>query len=92
MDDPADYTPPMVAAPRHLRRRLFHEEIADGLLVPGAEPVALRRGATLQPKRAAETPDPREYTYRRKRLVALLVVMAVSLSVPVLIIALVLAG
>lgn len=92
LDDPADDAPPLVAAPRHLRRRLFHEEIADNVLVPGAEPIALPRVDASQPKRAAKTPDPRESEYRRKRLVALLVVLAVSLSIPILIIALVLAG
>lgn len=37
-----DSPPPLVAAPRHLRRRRMHTEIADALLVPGAEPIPLK--------------------------------------------------
>ncbi|MCU1510387.1 MAG: hypothetical protein JWO34_227, partial [Arthrobacter sp.] len=38
MEHSPDSAPPLVAAPRHLRRRRLHEEIPDILLVPGAEP------------------------------------------------------
>jgi len=37
-----DGPPPLVAAPRHLRRRRMHAEIADTLLVPGAVPLPLK--------------------------------------------------
>ena len=93
MDDPADDTPPLVAAPRHLRRRAFHEEIPDALLVPGVEPISTgARRATGAKRAAAVDLDAREMVYRRKRLVALIWVMIVAVSVPVLIIALLLAG
>src|SRR4051794_32297974 len=36
-----DSPPPLVAAPRHLRKRRMHTEIPDTLLVPGAAPVPL---------------------------------------------------
>lgn len=101
MEHSADATPPLTAAPRHLRRRRLHEEIPDTLLVPGAEPVtpgpARDPGANqaaapkhpLPPKakaRKAKTPA------QRKRAVALVVVFFVSLSIPVLVLALILAG
>ena len=37
-----DSPPLLIAAPRHLRRRRMHTEIADALLVPGAEPIPLK--------------------------------------------------
>jgi hypothetical protein len=37
-----DSPPLLIAAPRHLRRRRLHTEIADALLVPGAEPIPLK--------------------------------------------------
>ncbi|MET3948581.1 hypothetical protein ABIB49_003306 [Arthrobacter sp. UYCu512] len=92
MGDPADDAPPLVAAPRHLRRRTFHEEVPDTLLVPDAEPLPLTCAEPAAPKRAALATDSKESEYRRKRLVALLAVIAVSLSIPILIIALVFAG
>lgn len=48
-----DGPPPLVAAPRHLRRRRMHAEIADTLLVPGAEPLPLKEPP-------AEAPAPAE--------------------------------
>jgi hypothetical protein len=44
-----DSPPPLVAAPRHLRRRRMHTEIADALLVPGAEPVPLKESPAGAP-------------------------------------------
>lgn len=93
MDDHADDAPPLVAAPRHLRRRVFHEEIPDTLLVPGVDPLAIVPGDTAPPKRrVAKVPDSRESNLRRKRLIALIVVIAVSVSIPALVLALLLAG
>lgn len=93
MDDPADDAPPLVAAPRHLRRRAFHEEVPDTLLVPGANPLPAGPMRSSGAKRAAAVDlDAREAAYRRKRLVALISVLIVAISVPALIIALLLAG
>jgi hypothetical protein len=93
LDNPADDAPPLVAAPRHLRRRTFHEEIPDALLVPGVEPLPTgARRATGAKRAAAGDLDAREMAYRRKRLVALIWVLIVAVSVPALIIALLLAG
>ena len=93
MGDPADDAPRLVAAPRHLRRRAFREEIPDALLVPGAEPIPLAPRSAASAKRAAELDaDDEEVAYRRKRLVALVAVILVAVSVPVLVIALLLLG
>jgi hypothetical protein len=99
LEHPVNEAPALVAAPRHLRRRAFHEEIPDTLLVPDVQPYTLtltraepspaRRTKPSPDKRTARDLDSRESAYRRKRLVALLVVIAVSLSIPILIIALV---
>ena len=58
MDNPADGAPPLVAAPRHLRRRRLHGEIPDALLVPGAEPFPLsgERPATDEVPATGERP------------------------------------
>ena len=93
MDGSADDAPPLVAAPRHLRRRAFHEEIPDELLVPGADPLPGGPRRATSAKRAADVDlDADEAAYRRKRMVALLSVIIVALSVPALVIALLLLG
>lgn len=93
MDDPADDAPLLVAAPRHLKRRAFHEEVPDTLLVPGVEPLPAVPARETVAKRAASVDlDAREAAYRRKRLVALICVLMVALSVPALMVALLLAG
>ncbi|WP_427130813.1 hypothetical protein [Pseudarthrobacter sp. S9] len=93
MEHSADGTPPLVAAPRHLRRRAFHTEIPDTLLVPGAEPAPLTPERTASAKRAADPDlDDEETAYRRKRLAALVTVLVVAVSVPALVIALLLLG
>lgn len=93
MDDPADDTPRLVAAPRHLRRRAFHAEIPDTLLVPGVEPIPSEHRSAASAKRAAALePGDEGLAYRRKRLAALIAVILVALSVPALIIALLLLG
>lgn len=90
-----DSTSALVAAPRHLRRRRFHSEIPDSLLVPDAEPckgTAQGPGAA-KAKRSAPPPQVGlSSTHRKKRRIALLCVMVVSLSVPALIAALVVFG
>lgn len=94
MDGSSDAAAPRVAAPRHLRRRPLHSDIPDTLLVPDVGPHAPPVPAAREPaaKRAAGAAPPDEATYRRKRLVALLVVLGIVISVPALIVALVLAG
>ena len=93
MENPAEGTPPLVAAPRHLRRRRLHGEIPDALLVPDAEPFPLSADRPAAAKRAAEIDvDDEETTYGRKRLAALLAVIFVAVSVPALIIVLLLLG
>jgi hypothetical protein len=97
-----DGAPPLVAAPRHLRRRRMHTEIPDTLLVPGAEPIPV----TDPPPTAAPADDDasqsasqdresqqlaRDRLNRRKRRVALLAVLFVTIAVPVIVLALLLA-
>ncbi|SFT65854.1 hypothetical protein [Arthrobacter sp. ov118] len=93
MEYPADAAPPLVATPRHLRRRRLHEDIPDTLLVAGAEAVPLgsERGSSAK-RAAAQDIDDAEVIYRRKRLAALLTVIFVVVSVPCLILALLLFG
>ncbi len=93
MEPSADDAPPLVATPRHLRRRALHEEIPDALLVPGVEPLALERAQTDKARRQAGTSMyAQDKTYRRKRMFALLAVVFVALSIPVLVISLIIAG
>jgi hypothetical protein len=93
LENPADGAPPLVAAPRHLRRRRLHGEIPDALLVPGAEPFPLSVERPASAKRAAELDvDADEVAYSRKRLAALLAVIFVAVSVPALIVVLLLLG
>lgn len=91
MHDSKD-TPSLGAAPRHLRKRILHAEIPDTLLVPGANPVPLveaqKRGAARQDR----TLSARVQAYGRKRAVALIAVIIVSISIPALVLALILAG
>ena len=97
-----DSSPTLVAAPRHLRRRRMHTEIPDTLLVPGAEPIPV----TDPPPAAAPADDDtsqsasqdkesqqlaRDRLNRRKRRVALLAVLFVTIAVPVIVLALLLA-
>lgn len=107
MENLADGAPPLVAAPRHLRRRRLHEDIPDTLLVPEAAPLPLpavraaREPARPQQesersaaaKRAANLDvDDAEVAYHRKRMTALIAVVLVAVSVPALVIALLLLG
>jgi hypothetical protein len=101
VENPADGTPPLVAAPRHLRRRRLHREIPDALLVPDAElfPLSLEQPATNEAPTDDEHPvtddpevDDEEAAYRRKRLAALLAVIFVAVTVPALIRVLLLLG
>ena len=93
MEYPADAAPPLVAAPRHLRRRRLHEDIPDTLLVAEAEAIPLAPGRGSSAKRAAaQDIDDAEAIYRRKRLAALVTVIFVVVLVPSLILALLLLG
>lgn len=82
----------VVAAPRHVRKRPFHGEIPDALLVPGVPSTNITRTGNSPGKRIAKGPDSRESDFQRKRRIALFVVIAVSLSIPALLVALILAG
>jgi hypothetical protein len=93
VENPADGAPPLVAAPRHLRRRRLHGEIPDALLVPGAELFPLSVERPVNAKRAAGPDvDDEEVAYGRKRRAALLAVIFVAVTVPALILALLLLG
>ncbi|MET4135494.1 hypothetical protein ABIC21_001704 [Pseudarthrobacter sp. PvP090] len=91
-----DDAPPPVAAPRHLRRRRFHTEIPDTLLVPDAEPVSLSPPAPPPRAKPAQSSDAgllsRDAVHRRKRQVARLIVLFVAIIVPALVLALLLLG
>ena len=83
--------PPLIAAPRHLRRRFLHEEIADELLVPGTEPLPFP--ASPASRKAVDRPaKPARSSYARKRLVALALVVVVVSDHPGADMSLVLAG
>lgn len=93
MDHRPDGSPPLVAAPRHLRRRRFHGDIPDALLVEGGAPVTLKPLESEAPPAAAEGHAEsrqlgRELLRRRKRFVALLAVLVVVVCLPVLVLAL----
>ncbi|HSO92727.1 MAG TPA: hypothetical protein VLR70_16460 [Arthrobacter sp.] len=91
MDESID-TPPLVAAPRHLRKRLFHAEVPDTLLVPGVDPFPLGAVRGNEAKPSVGTGQGRDQTQGRKRTVALVAVIFVSISIIALTIALILAG
>jgi hypothetical protein len=87
-----DSAPPLVAAPRHLRRRRLHGEIPDSLLVPGAEPIPLEAAPAAASPYGQEPSNARSHaavSAKRKRTAALIVVILVSLSIPALVLALV---
>ena len=91
MDESTD-TPAPVAAPRHLRKRFLRAEITDTLLVPGADPLPVEKVQGHGADRPGAPASARIRAYGRKRLVALLAVIVVSISIPALVLALVLAG
>lgn len=96
MEHTPDGTPPPAAAPRHLRRRRFHTEIPDTLLVPDAEPLSLSPRAPAPPAKPALSSDAellhRNSLHRRKRRFARLAVLFVAIIVPALVLALLLLG
>ena len=108
MEHSADGAPPLVAAPRHLRRRRLHEEIPDTLLVPGAEPLPLprprqrvhrrpehrRTGSTSrgQAGRRTDATDEEHGLPAANAWLALLAVLFVVVSVPAIVLALLLLG
>jgi hypothetical protein len=93
LENPADGAPPLVAAPRHLRRRRLHREIPDALLVPGAQPYAipLPAASTAFPSAAAKPRTSESIaSHRRKRRVAGSIVVLVSVSLTCLLLLLLL--
>lgn len=80
---------PLIPAPRHLRKRRFHREIPDTLLVR-QEPVAAVATEDSQEPEEERPINPREAARRRKRTVALALIILVSVSIPALLLALVL--
>lgn len=89
MTEPKD-APPLVAAPRHLRKRMLHAEVPDTLLVPVADPLPLESAHVAKPQSGIVSA--RVQAYGRKRAVALLAVIIVSVSILALAIALILSG
>jgi hypothetical protein len=86
-----------VAAPRHLRRRRLHGEIPDALLVPGAELFPLSGERPVTPKSVGRQVDsrielPAAALAKRKRTIALIIVILVTLSIPALVLALIFTG
>ncbi|MDJ0351366.1 hypothetical protein [Pseudarthrobacter sp. PH31-O2] len=90
--DESQGTPPLIAAPRHLRKRVLHTEIPDALLVPGVDPLPVEVIERPAAKRQAGTAPARIQAFGRKRAVALMAVIVVSISIVALVIALVVAG
>lgn len=90
MERDAEQTPPLVAAPRHLRRRRFRADIPDRLLVPDAKPFPVARAR--KPARQAGLASVGLRSYGRKRVAALLAVVVVSLTIPVLLFLLIFAA
>ena len=89
MEGDAEQTPPLAAAPRHLRRRRFRADVPDPLLVPDVEPYpwsAARKG-----RRHPGTVSVRLSSYGRKRAAALSLMIIVSLTIPALLLLLILA-
>lgn len=85
----------LAAAPRHLHRRLLHDDIPDTLLVPDAEPVPVPRkdsepaaSSTPRPAPKSKQHGPALASRELKRKVALLLVFAVTLSITALLLAL----
>lgn len=77
--------PPM--APRHLKRRRLLPEIPDGRFVKNGVEGAPNRNVVADVRTARVTRQPTEP--RRKRMIALILVIAVTLTVPALVLALI---
>ncbi|MFE4196519.1 hypothetical protein ACFRJ9_11690 [Paenarthrobacter sp. NPDC056912] len=107
MTDPVRQPATLSPAPRHLRKRRFRPEVATSLMAgyqqhspanPSLRP-AQTRGDSKGAVKAAppikestrQRPEPREVTLRQKRLIALLVVILVSISIPILLLTLIFA-
>jgi hypothetical protein len=83
---------PLVATPRHLKRRMFHQDIPDTLLVRVEDPFPWQPTPARVANRQATGVPSSFRAFGRKRAVALLVVILVSLTIPSLLLALILAG
>jgi hypothetical protein len=93
LENPTGDSPPLAAAPRHLRKRPFRNEIPDSLLVPGATLATLGPRRAIERKRQAKPVTSTQKTSdRRKRTVARLAVICVSLCIPALVLAIALLG
>jgi hypothetical protein len=91
LEDSTDDSPPLVAAPRHLRRRRFRNEIPDGLLVPESSPIfssPLPPDSSEKPK-PASTQAARASARRRKRAIALSIMTLIAFAIPALVFALI---
>ncbi len=77
--------PPM--APRHLKRRRLLPEIPDGRFVKNGVQDASNGTAAVDTRPSRVTRQPTEP--RRKRMIALVLVIAVTLTIPALVLALV---
>lgn len=100
MTDPVRRSAALSPAPRHLRRRRFRSEIPLSLMArdqahgPLNSPLKLSQNRSESARTAkANTPikgpdeervEPRDVTHRQKRLIALVLVILVSVSIPVL--------
>jgi hypothetical protein len=84
---------PYAPGPRHMRKRRFRREIPDHLL-PGGPSALEQVPEPAYSERPAEPSEaaPKTTSTRTKRMVALGIVILVSISVPIMIVALILAG
>lgn len=88
MDDAPE---PLIPAPRHLRKRRLRPELPDTLFVSREKAAELARRQHARPQHQPAVQASGELIKRRKRALALAILMLVSLSIPALILALILA-
>ncbi|MFK0039342.1 hypothetical protein ACIQTW_05830 [Paenarthrobacter sp. NPDC090517] len=104
MTDPVRRQAVLMPAPRHLRRRRFRSEISTSLMGGYQTPAPGKRSGPPAPRSAnssgefesstrdktsLEDPqEPRDTALLRKRRIALLIVILVSVTIPVLVLAL----
>ncbi|XAS65966.1 hypothetical protein V3C33_10590 [Micrococcaceae bacterium Sec5.7] len=89
--DEAAPSPPLVAAPRHLHKRPFRDEIPDTLFVSGVRPAipAATSRVEREPQPQAAVRPHSELVRRRKRAVALGFLILASLSIPAMVLVLI---
>jgi hypothetical protein len=86
----SEESPPLVGAPRHLKRRILHHRIPDIQLVRSVDILPQLATDTEGGKRGAYPLFPRLKRLGLKKLVALVVVTLVAAAIPALIAALIL--